>query len=84
MLRQRARSYFGLNCLLLGAGGCSARQGVRPAPVKPGAGLEPLPDEGLKVRMAAKLRNRSANDAPANRDGVALTPSCATSISPAP
>jgi LEA14-like dessication related protein len=37
------------------------------------AGVEPLPSEGLEVRMAVKLRVQNPNDAPVNYDGVALT-----------
>jgi LEA14-like dessication related protein len=37
------------------------------------AGMEPLPGQGMEVRMAVKLRLQNPNDAPLNFNGVALT-----------
>ncbi len=36
-------------------------------------GLEPLPGEGLELRMAVKLRVQNPNDAALDFDGIALT-----------
>ena len=35
-------------------------------------GIEPLPGQGLELRMAMKLRLQNPNDTPADFDGVAL------------
>lgn len=37
------------------------------------AGIEPLPSEGLEVRMNVKLRVQNPNDAPIRYDGASLT-----------
>jgi LEA14-like dessication related protein len=58
--------------VLFGMVGCAAWPGTDPLQVSL-VGVEPLPGEGLEVRMAVKLRIQNPNDAPVNYDGVALT-----------
>jgi|APIni6443716594_1056825.scaffolds.fasta_scaffold146449_1 LEA14-like dessication related protein len=70
-LRSAWRSWL-VAALLLGLAGCAAWPGSDPLRVSL-AGIEPLPAEGMEVRMAVKLRIQNPNDAPVNFDGVALT-----------
>ena len=37
------------------------------------AGIEPLPGQGMEMRMAVKLRVQNPNDAPVDFDGAAVT-----------
>lgn len=57
---------------LLAVTGCAALTGTDPLRVSL-AGFEPLPGEGMEMRMAVKLRLQNPNDAPVNYDGVAVT-----------
>jgi hypothetical protein len=61
--------------LLLGAGallaGCAALSGRDPLRVDL-AGIEPLPGEGLELRLAIKLRVQNPNDTAIGFDGAAL------------
>ena len=52
--------------------GCAGLPGHDPLRVTL-AGIEPLPGQGMEVRMAVKLRLQNPNDAPVNFDGAALT-----------
>jgi hypothetical protein len=61
-----------LALLLFALAGCAGWPGADPLQVGL-AGVEPLPGEGLELRVAVKLRIRNPNDAPVNFDGVALT-----------
>ena len=56
---------------LLAVAGCASLLGTDPLQVNL-AGVEPLPGEGMEMRMAVKLRIQNPNDAPVNYDGVAL------------
>jgi hypothetical protein len=58
--------------MLLALAGCAGLPGNDPLWVNL-AGIEPLPGEGLELRMAVKLRILNPNDAPVNYDGVSLT-----------
>jgi LEA14-like dessication related protein len=51
--------------------GCAGWPGVDPLKVSL-AGVEPLPGEGLELRLAVKLRILNPNEAPVNYDGVAV------------
>lgn len=55
----------------LALGGCASWIGREPLRVSV-AGLEPLPSEGLELRMALKLRVQNPNDAALDYDGLAI------------
>jgi hypothetical protein len=57
-------------CVLLA--GCAGLPGTDPLRVSL-AGIEPLPGQGMEMRMAVKLRVQNPNDAAVDFDGVALT-----------
>ena len=57
-------------CVLLA--GCAGLAGVDPLRVTL-AGIEPLPGQGMEMRMAVKLRVQNSNDAAVDFDGAALT-----------
>ena len=57
-------------CVLLG--GCASLAGRDPLKVML-AGIEPLPGQGMEVRLAVKLRVQNPNDAAVDFDGAALT-----------
>jgi hypothetical protein len=57
---------------LLAVAGCAALGGADPLRVTL-AGLEPLPGQGMEVRMAVKLRVQNPNDVPVGFNGVAVT-----------
>lgn len=52
-------------------GGCAALQGHEPIQVMI-AGVEPLPAEGLELRMLIKLRIQNPNDFPVDFNGVSV------------
>jgi len=52
-------------------GGCASLQGREPIQVMI-AGVEPLPGEGLELRMLVKLRIQNPNDLPLDFNGVSL------------
>lgn len=52
-------------------GGCAALQGHEPIQVMI-AGIEPLPAEGLELRMLIKLRIQNPNDFPVDFNGVSV------------
>jgi hypothetical protein len=52
-------------------GGCGTPPGSEPIQVSV-AGIEPLPGEGLELRMQVKLRVQNPNDAAIDYDGVSL------------
>lgn len=56
---------------LLLLGGCAGLQHREPVHVLI-AGVEPLPGEGLEMRMLVKLRVQNPNDAPLDFDGVSI------------
>ena len=60
-----------LSCLVLLAG-CAGLPGQDPLRITL-AGLEPLPGQGMEVRMAVKLRLQNPNDAPVQFNGASLT-----------
>ena len=57
--------------LLFSLAACTALLGRDPLNVTL-VGIEPLPGEGMEVRMAVKLRVQNPNDAPVTYDGVAM------------
>lgn len=57
-------------CVLLA--GCAGLAGHDPLNVTL-AGLEPLPGQGMEVRMAVKLRVQNPNDTAVDFDGVAVS-----------
>ena len=57
--------------LMLTLTGCAAFFKHDPLNVQV-AGIQPLPGEGLELRMAVKLRVQNPNDRPLDYDGVAL------------
>ena len=57
-------------CVLLA--GCAGLAGVDPLRVTL-AGIEPLPGQGMEMRLAVKLRVQNPNDAAVDFDGAALT-----------
>ena len=57
--------------LLFSLAGCTALLDRDPLNVTL-VGIEPLPGEGMEVRMAVKLRVQNPNDAPVTYDGVAV------------
>lgn len=52
-------------------GGCAALPGVEPPRVNI-VGIEPLPGEGMEMRMAVKLRVQNPNEFALDYDGVSL------------
>jgi hypothetical protein len=50
---------------------CAAMSGLQPVNVHV-VGLEPLPGEGMEVRMAVKLRVQNPNDQPIDFDGISV------------
>jgi LEA14-like dessication related protein len=65
------RTGFCLLFLLFCLAGCTALLGRDPLNVTL-VGIEPLPGEGMEVRMAVKLRVQNPNDVPVTYDGVAI------------
>ena len=65
------RTRFYLLFLLFSLVGCAALLGRDPLNVTL-VGIEPLPGEGMEVRMAVKLRVQNPNDVPVTYDGVAI------------
>ena len=57
--------------LMLTLAGCAAFFKHDPLNVQV-AGIQPLPGEGLELRMAVKLRVQNPNDRPLDYDGIAL------------
>ena len=69
---RRIPSYFALlSVLLLVLSGCAAFSQRDPLNVQV-AGIQPLPGEGLELRMNVKLRIQNPNDTALDYDGVAL------------
>lgn len=58
--------------LALGLYSCATLPNSDPLQVSV-AGVEPLPGEGLELRLAVKVRVQNPNDAPVDYDGVALS-----------
>lgn len=56
-------------CAVFAVGGCSIFQRSEPVQVIL-AGMEPLPSEGLELRMLVKLRVQNPNETPIDFDGV--------------
>jgi Late embryogenesis abundant protein len=56
---------------LLSLGGCAALGGSDPLKVTL-AGIEPLPGQGMEIRMAVKLRIQNPNEQAVDFDGVSL------------
>ena len=56
---------------LLALGACAALSGRDPVQVNV-VGIEPLPGQGLELRMAVKLRIQNPNETPIEFDGIAL------------
>jgi hypothetical protein len=65
------KNWLVIIALLLTQVGCASLGGKDPLNVTL-AGLEPLPGQGLELRMAVKLRVQNPNDAAINFDGVAV------------
>ena len=60
------------SCLaVLLVAGCASLTGQDPLEVTV-AGIEPMPGEGLELRMLVKLRIQNPNDTPVDYDGVSL------------
>jgi hypothetical protein len=59
---------MGAGAALGGCAGLGGRDGVRVSVV----GLEPLPGEGMEVRMAVKLRVQNPGDTALDYDGIAI------------
>ena len=57
---------------LLCVAGCASLGGADPLRVTL-AGVEPLPGQGMEVRMAVKLRVQNPNDMPVDFNGVSVT-----------
>jgi LEA14-like dessication related protein len=69
-----SRTWFqraGMLCVLALLSGCAAL-GMRDPVQVHVVGIEPLPGEGMEVRMAVKLRVQNPNDAALEFDGVSL------------
>ena len=60
-----------LACGVLLQSGCATFQGREPIQVMI-AGVEPLPAEGLELRMLIKLRIQNPNDSPVDFNGVSV------------
>ena len=60
-----------LGCTMLLLGGCANLPGRDPVQVIV-AGVEPLPGEGLELRMLVKLRIQNPNDAPLDFNGMSV------------
>lgn len=56
---------------LAAIGGCALMQARDPLQVTV-AGIEPIPGEGMELRMLVKLRVQNPNDTPVDYNGVAL------------
>lgn len=52
-------------------GGCALLQPAEPVDVTV-AGIDPLPSEGLEIRMSVKLRIQNPNDQPIDYDGLSV------------
>lgn len=61
-----------LALLAVGLSACALLPGHDPLEVQV-AGIQPLPGEGLELRLLVKLRLQNPNDAPIDYDGVALS-----------
>lgn len=57
--------------MLLGLSACALFQGRDPVNISV-IGIEPLPGQGLELRMAVKLRVQNPNETPIDYNGVAL------------
>lgn len=71
MIAQRLISIILFAVALLAVEGCATLGGRDPLQVTV-AGIEPLPGQGLELRMLVKLRVQNPNDAPVDYDGVAV------------
>ena len=69
-MRRLSRSFLAAVVLSLLAA-CAAMTGYEPLQVSV-AGIDPLPGQGLEMRMLVKLRVQNPNDAPVDYDGVFL------------
>ena len=68
--RARCRSIIGLGVsLLAGCAGLGLNEPVRVNLV----GIDPLPSQGMEMRMAVKLRVQNPNDAALDFDGISMT-----------
>ena len=67
--RSNAVALLAMTLLLFQA--CASLQGRDPLQVTV-AGMDPLPGEGLELRMMVKLRVQNPNDAPIDYNGVAV------------
>lgn len=57
--------------MLMGLSACALFQGRDPVNISV-IGIDPLPGEGLELRMAVKLRVQNPNEAPIDYNGIAL------------
>lgn len=72
-MNKRARRQWiiglGLGLLLTGCGSLGLREPIQVNVV----GIDPLPSEGMEMRMAVKLRVQNPNDAALEFDGLSMT-----------
>jgi LEA14-like dessication related protein len=71
MLQRRSAIILLLCSLASALAGCAMLQQKDPLDVTV-AGIDPLPGEGLELRMLVKLRVQNPNDAPVEYNGVAV------------
>jgi LEA14-like dessication related protein len=65
----RGTGALAIGCMLAGCAGLGLSEPVQVNVV----GIEPLPSEGMEVRMAVKLRVQNPNDAALEFDGISMT-----------
>ncbi len=65
----RRTGALAIGCVLAGCAGLGLSEPVQVNVV----GIEPLPGEGMEVRMAVKLRVQNPNDAALEFDGISMT-----------
>ena len=65
----RRTGVLAVSCVLAGCAGLGLSEPVQVNVV----GIEPLPGEGMEVRMAVKLRVQNPNDAALDFDGISMT-----------
>src|SRR5262245_26089306 len=72
ILFRRRRSLELAALVAVGLSSCATLPNSDPLQVSV-AGVEPLPGEGLELRLAVKVRVQNPNDAPVDYNGVALS-----------
>jgi LEA14-like dessication related protein len=63
---------FLLGLLLAGLAGCASMSSTDPLSIDV-AGIEPLPGEGMELRLAVRVRIQNPNTTPVDYSGAALT-----------